>query len=117
MSKPIRLLTVALLILMAAGASRGWIGPARHVNALSFFKDGRVEFTLFESGTTGNEFHCAPGTTRPQWFVITPCTDQDASCLASVDRMASMLLAAKLSGKAVHIGWTDCEVTEVALKP
>ena len=52
---------------------------ARYVNALRFQKDGTIQFTLFDSGTSGDEFICDPSIpTVPvegggQWFVISSC--------------------------------------------
>ena len=104
---------------------------ARYLNALRFQKDGTIQFTLFDSGTSGDEFICDPSIpTVPvegggQWFVISSCDigngkgNKSASptCLTSVDRMAEMLLKAKLTGVPVHVTRNLCAVTETALKP
>jgi hypothetical protein len=73
---------------------------------------------LFNQGSSGAEFLCgAAGTSNNQWFVVAPCVSGDAACLAAVNRMASMLLSAKLAGKPVHVQRNVCDVTEIALKP
>lgn len=109
---------MALLALIpTVAAFGGWNLGAKVISALSFNKNGRIEFTLFEEGSSGEEFKCSPGSAREQWFYITACSAGDTACLASVNRMASMLLAAKLSGRAVHVQRNNCEVTDVNLKP
>ena len=60
-----------------------------------------------------------------QWFVISSCDigngkgnkSASSTCLTSVDRMAEMLLKAKLTGVPVHVTRNLCAVTETALKP
>lgn len=104
----------ALLFFAFAFTVHAWNLDAKHVNALRFEKNGSIKFTLFKSGLNGEEFLCQ-GTN--QWFKISPCSANDAACIAAVNRMGSMLLGAKLSGKAVHVQNTNCEVSEVALKP
>ncbi len=91
-----------------------WNLGAKGINALEFKKNGQILFTLFEEGFSGEEFECLTG---GLFFHISPFTIGDAVCLSAVNRMASMLLAAKLSGKRVHVHRNACEVTHVALKP
>jgi hypothetical protein len=93
-----------------------WNLDAKQINALQFFKNGRIEFTLFEAGAVEPEFRCSTGA-RGQWFFIAACSAGDQGCLASTNRMASLLLAAKLARAPVHVQRNNCEVTEVALKP
>jgi len=104
----------ALLFFAFAFTAQAWNLGAMHVNALLFEKNGSIKFTLFRSGLNGEEFLCQG--TNP-WFKISPCSASDAVCNAAVNRMGSMLLGAKLSGKAVHVQNANCEVSEVALQP
>jgi hypothetical protein len=129
----IRLITAAISTVLLAGASSAfaWNLEARYVNALRFQKDGTIQFTLFESGTSGGEFICDPSIpTVPvegggQWFVISACDtghgkgnhSASPACLSTVDRMAEMLLEAKTAGIPVHVTRDLCSVTETALKP
>ena len=116
----------AVVLAMSTSAFAFNLG-ARYVNALRFQKDGTIQFTLFDSGTDGDEFICDPDIpTVPvegggQWFVIASCGQGSSSavsnCLSSVDRMAEMLLKAKLEGVPVHVTRDLCAVTETALKP
>ena len=99
-----------------AASADAWNLTAKHVNALRFLKDGRIYFTLFNSGSTGAEFRCGSGTSG-QWFYVTACPSGNETCSAAMSRMASLLLSAKLAGKAVHVQRNQCVVTEVALKP
>lgn len=105
------LLLTALLLTITAHA---WNLPAKNVNALRFEKNGRILFTLFDNGPGSAEFQCGTGA-NSQWFYIVACTE--AMCVSRVNRMASMLLAAKVAGKRVHVQRSNCVVTEVALKP
>ena len=121
-------LAVCILLLASTTAS-AWNLDAKYVNALRFEKDGTIEFTLFESGIGDSEFLCdltpPPGSSGPQWFRISSCAigrgkgnkSAGSTCLSSVDRMAEMLLRAKLEGVPVHVQRELCEVTEIALKP
>lgn len=108
------LTAVITLLALAAPPALSWNLGARHINALRYEKSGRILFTLFDSGTSGAELQCQ---TNNQWFVISACPSNDAGCIASVNRMGSALLAAKLGGRPVHVQRSGCEVTEVALKP
>lgn len=110
--KKIGILSVPLLLV--APSVWGWNLPAKNINALQFKKSGVIEFTMFDNGPGSAEFQCGTGP-RSQWFYIEACTD--ALCVARVNRMASMLLAAKVAGKRVHVQRSNCVVTEVALKP
>lgn len=130
------LFVLFMLITLSAWA---WNTPPKHVNALKFLLDGSIWFTVFDSGTSGDEFLCAPDATRDrQWLKIEACastpqigpgsvatsvaetafgTRSVQQCYEAVDRMASMLLSAKLAQKAVHVQRDECIVTEVAMKP
>jgi hypothetical protein len=105
---------LALFIVLEASIAQAWNLNARYVNALRFDKNGQIFFTLFESGQSGSEFKCQG---NQQWFQISACSANDQACIESVNRMASMLLAAKLAGRPVHVQRTNCLVTEIALKP
>lgn len=107
---------IIALVLFAALALPvlAWNLDAKNINALIFEREGRILFTLFNAGPGSPEFLCGTGT-GAQWFTIAACTDE--LCAAHVNRMASLLLAAKVSGKRVHVQRTVCAVTEVALKP
>ncbi len=109
------ILTIVALLLLS-GSVYAWNLSAMNINALRFQKDGRIQFTLFDSGASGTEFECGTGSRR-QWFYVSECSGSNAQCLASANRIASMLLSAKLAGKKVHVQRSGCEVTEVALKP
>lgn len=133
MRKPVFAVVVSGLILAVATSAYGWNLSAKYVNALRFEKDGTILFTLFDSGPSGPEYICDVslpfGDRGRQWFQISPCDigqgkgNKSASptCLSSVDRMAEMLLKAKLEGVPVHVTREQnpdrCGVTEVALKP
>lgn len=133
-------------LILAATNALAWNTPPKHVNALRFLKDGSIWFTMFDQGAGGSEFRCnADDARRGQWLIIEACESSSpisagealsdrlsraaptvataasggsvAQCHKAVDRMASMLLAAKLAGKAVHVQRETCIVTEVALKP
>jgi len=111
-----RMAKIWVLALLAAVALPvlAWNLDAKNVNALRFEKSGRILFTLFDTGPGSAEFLCA-SSSGGQWFYIEACTDE--LCAAHVNRMASLLLAAKVSGKRVHVQRNACVVTEVALKP
>jgi hypothetical protein len=130
MMKNTMFVTAVSAVLLAMSISAfAWNLDERYVNALRFQKDGTIQFTLFDSGTDGDEFICNPDIpTVPvegggQWFVIASCGHDDgnnaavSNCLSSVDRMAEMLLKAKLEGVPVHVTRNLCAVTETALKP
>ncbi|MGB5708148.1 MAG: hypothetical protein WBM41_15110 [Arenicellales bacterium] len=124
---------VTIVILASSTAAFSWNLGAKNINALRFEKDGTILFTLFESGNTGPEYICDItldfGDRGKQWFQISPCDigkgkgnkSASPSCLSSVDRMAEMLLKAKLEGVPVHVTRETnpdrCGVTETALKP
>jgi hypothetical protein len=124
-------LTGAGLLLSGAMPSVGWNLEAKTVNALRFERNGTIQFTLFNEGSEGAEYICdeskptVPVEGGGQWFVIKSCKvgkgkgnkSASTSCLASVDRMAEMLLEAKLKGIPVHVQHELCVVTETALKP
>jgi len=133
MRKPVIAAMISLIALSLATTSLAWNLGAKYVNALRFEKDGTILFTMFDTGTSGPEYVCdesLPGGDRGKvWFQISSCSigngkdnnSASSSCLSSVDRMAEMLLRAKVEGIPVHvtreINPDRCGVTEVALKP
>jgi hypothetical protein len=130
MKKYIAILSSTLLFGTSVAAF-GWNLEAKYVNALRFERNGAIQFTLFDDVTEGTEIQCDPDVpTVPvegggQWFVIKSCNigkgkgnkSASPSCLSSVERMADMLLQAKLEGIPVHVERDVCVVTETALKP
>ena len=124
---------ISIVVLTAATAAFAWNLSAKHVNALRFEKDGTILFTMFATGTGGPEYVCdesiPAGDRGKHWFQISSCSigngkgnnSASSSCLSSVDRMAEMLLRAKIEGIPVHVtrvtGPDRCGVTETALKP
>lgn len=117
MNKKIVFIISAMLVTVQSGMALAWNLDAKYLNALRYQKDGTIYFTLFESGDSGSEFQCKSSGTNRQWFKISACDSETSQCLEAVNRMASTLLAAKLSGKRVHVQRNQCEVSEVALKP
>ena len=126
--------TVVPIVLLALSTSAfAWNLGARNVNALRFEKDGTILFTLFDSGTSGPEYICditlPSGDRGKVWFQISSCDigqgkgnkSASSTCISSVDRMAEMLLKAKLGGVPIHVTRETnpdrCGVTETALKP
>ncbi len=108
----LRIVTVTLFLLIFVSTAHAWnLGP-KYINTLSFKKSGIILFTLFQNGKRGAELKC----NGRVWFQISSCSPNDAACISMVNRMGSMLLGAKLSGKSVYIQQSRCEVTEVALK-
>ncbi len=124
-------ITLIFVLIISSTSALAWNLGAKYVNALRFEKDGTIQFTLFASGTGGPEFICDPSLpTVPvegggQWFVISSCDigngkgneSASSTCISSVDRMAEMLLKAKLEGVPVHVTRDLCAVSETALKP
>ena len=133
MKSCISAMVASIILLVSSASAFAWNLNARHINALRFEKDGTILFTLFDSGVSGPEFICDEtldfGDRGKQWFQISSCdigkgkgnNSASSTCLSSVDRMAEMLLKAKLEGVPVHVTReTDpdgCGVTETALKP
>jgi hypothetical protein len=113
MKRVFTILAVASIMAYASSA-QAWNLSAKHVNALVFKKSGQVSFTLFENGSSGDEFKCQG---NQQWFSIGACGTNEQGCIESVNRMASMLLAAKMAGRPVHVQRNNCLVTETAVKP
>mgnify|MGYP000421190609 CR=1 FL=1 len=110
-------IVIALLAgLLAVEMAFAWNLGAKRVNAMEFKRSGEVRFTLFDSGSSGDEFMCGTGR-RGQWFEIEACSSNDSQCLSATNRMSSMLLSAKLAAKKVHIHRAACVVSGVALKP
>jgi len=129
-----RVFAISIALLATSMAAFAWnLEPARYVNALRFEKDGTILFTLFNSGPSGPEYICDVslpfGDRGKQWFQISSCdigrgrgnNSASSTCLSSVDRMAEMLLKAKVEGVPVlvtrELDPPRCGVTEVALKP
>ena len=131
MRKIILATSVTLIVLASAMSAYAWNLQAGAVNALRFEKDGTILFTLFVSGNSGPEYICDEslpfGDRGKQWFQISSCAigkgkgnnSASSTCLASVDRMAEMLLKAKFEGVPVYVTRepSQCAVTETALKP
>jgi len=133
MRKPLIAVMISLVVFSLATTSLAWNLGAKYVNALRFEKDGTILFTMFETGTSGPEYVCdisiPAGDRGKHWFQISSCSigngkgnnSASSSCLSSVDRMAEMLLRAKIEGIPVHVTREKnpdrCGVTEVALKP
>lgn len=112
--KHVFIIPASLLIMLSASVAEAWNLNAMHVNALRFDKNGKISFTMFEEGNSGNEFKCQGA---QQWFEISACSTSNQICIESVNRMTSMLLSAKMAGRAVHVQHNNCQVTETALKP
>lgn len=112
--KHVIIILTTLAIMLLASIAQAWNLNAMYVNALRFDKNGQIFFTLFEKGQSGNEFKCQG---NQQWFKISVCGANDQACIESVNRMASMLLAAKMAGRSVHVQQNNCLVTETALQP
>lgn len=124
---------VSLIMIALTTTSFAWNLGARYVNALRFEKDGTILFTMFDVGNGGAEYICDEslpfGDRGRQWFQISSCSvgngknnnSASPSCLSSVDRMAELLLRAKVEEIPVHVTRETnpdrCGVTEVALKP
>lgn len=109
-----RVAIAGLVFVLAATPAVGWNLGAKHVNALIYRKDGSIRFTLFDEGAAGEEFRCSG---RDPWLQITACPANAEICRDAVQRMGSALLAAKLAGRPVHVKRSECDVTEIALKP
>lgn len=109
----------ALLLISAVfcGSSLAWNTPAKYIVALSILKDGKIRFTLSDDGSDTSEFLCKTSGNARQWLIISACRAGDLQCLASVNRMASALISAKLNHRKVHVQNGSCSVTEIALKP
>lgn len=103
------------ILLLFVGAAHAEILDAKHINRLQFGRNGRIDFSLFITGSTGEKFKCVTGGST--FFSIAACPATDSGCHANVSRMASLLLSAKLAGKAVIVDRNACEVTSVALQP
>ena len=120
------LLTIIASLVMLFGSLSAWswnLG-AMYIEALNFNDDGSIHFTLLHPDPNIYEFKCDVNETDP-WFVIESCdvgngaSNKSASptCTASVERMADMLLTAKVNRIPVHVQNDDCAVRQVALKP
>lgn len=115
MKKILNISTILLVLALVSAPAHAWNQKARYISALSFDVNGKIKFTLFENGKSGAEQMCR---TDDPWFDVQGCTSPNAtSCVDYADRIANMLMNAKLAGKAVHVHQVTCTVFEVALKP
>ena len=114
MRRTLSLWIISVISLVLSSTAFAWNQGAKHVNALSFRSDGAVQFTLFNKGKGGAEIKCSG---KNVFFSVPKCDASNHACIAAVNRMASLLLSAKVAGKAVHVQRDKCTVTEVVLKP
>ncbi len=113
----IKILFLCSLLLIGQTAF-AWNLAAKHIHQLEFFGDGKIRFTLYETGDSGTTFQCSSATgSAGLWFVIQPCGDSKQQCLSANERMGSMLLASKLSSTPVHVHRDNCIASRVALAP
>lgn len=109
---------VATLLSFTSFGVYAWNLPAMEIIAISIKKSGEVLFVLRDSKNPTKDFQCKkPSQNRSQWLIIRPCPADNLQCLASVNRMTSTLVAAKMTNKKVHVQNNNCDVTEVSLKP
>lgn len=108
------LVALFISLMVFSAFANAWNLDAKHINALSFRSDGAVQFTLFNTGEGGSEMKCENDRV---FFKLTTCKLDNQTCYAAVNRMSSLLLAAKMSGKAIHVQRSGCIVSEVVLKP
>ncbi len=113
--KSLILTALATSLLLASVVVNAWNFGNRKIQALRFLDSGEIRFTLFkaENSREGEEFDCNRDS---PWFIIAACSDADVRCEASHNRMASMLLTAKATDKAILIKRNQCAVTEIAIK-
>ena len=106
------------------GPQQTW-NPERYARNARFVADlGAPVLDLLDPRPGIYEFKCDVNGISP-WFQIDSCDigngkgNKSASptCTASVERMADMLLTAKVNRIPVHVQRDDCAVSEVALKP
>jgi hypothetical protein len=124
MKQKLSAIIAALILLASAFSAWGWNLQALYIEALQFRDDGTIRFTLLDPRPGVYEFKCDLNETSP-WFQIDSCDigkgngNKSASptCTASVERMADMLLTAKVNRIPVHVQRDECAVSEVALKP
>jgi hypothetical protein len=123
--KPSKLLVAASLGLLAGPATvSAWNTPAMKVEALLFHEDGTIEFTLLDPDPAHYEFVCDLGT-NSVFLKIDPCDigvgngkkATNPNCNVAVDRMAELLLRAKIEQIPVHVFREDCKVVQTSLKP
>lgn len=120
-----KILGVASLALLAGSATvLAWNTPAMKVEALLFHEDGTIEFTLLDPDPTRYEFVCDLST-NSVFLRIDPCDvgvgngkkATNPNCNVAVDRMAELLLRAKVEQIPVHVFREDCKVVQTSLKP
>jgi hypothetical protein len=110
-------LGTALLALWAADTlARTPVGDAS-IHGVAFLRSGVIEFGLKDA--SGAFLSCNPtlAATDPRAaavFRISACASStDATCLAYTQRLASMLLAAKLAGKNISLWHDNCAVDRI----
>jgi hypothetical protein len=124
MTRNLFLITVSFVMLAGSFSAGGWNPGAKYIEALSFNDDGSIRFTLLDPDPSIYEFKCDVNGVSP-WFMIDSCDvgngngNKSASptCTASVERMADMLLTAKINRIPVHVQHDEFAVSQVALKP
>ncbi len=124
MKKIMIAITASFVLLGSSFPAWGWNLRELYIEALQFRDDGTIRFTLLDPRPDIYEFKCDVNGVSP-WFQIDSCDigngkgNKSASptCTASVERMADMLLTAKVNRIPVHVQRDECTVREVALKP
>lgn len=124
MRRKLFVFTASFVMLASSVSAWGWNLGAMYVEALTFNDDGTIRFTLLDPDPAVYEFKCDVNGVNP-WFEIDSCdvgngnSNKSASptCTTSVERMADMLLTAKVNRIPVHVERDDCAVSQVALKP
>ena len=91
----------------------GWNYGPKYVKTLNYRNTGLIWFSLIDD--RGNLARCKTGA-RSQWWIIEPCNVDNRQCQLSTDRIAAMLLAAKLSGSQVYLKRSGCNVTETSIR-
>ena len=92
----------------------------KYINTLTLEQGGRIKFSLYKYGQSGALQNC---NNEPpvEMFSIKECTSSNleykAICIAHNDRLANLLIQAKMANRAIHIKNTQCTVTAVSLKP
>jgi hypothetical protein len=124
MKRVILAITASLALLAGSFPAWAWNLRALYVEALQFRDDGTIRFTLLDPDPGVYEYKCDENGTSP-WFRIDSCDvgngkgnhSASPTCTASVERMADMLLTAKVNRIPVHVQRDECNISEVALKP
>lgn len=107
------LITLIFSFLMLPTFALAWNLDAMHVSAVDYGSDGTVRFTLRPDPAVNADFMC---TASSQWFIINRCAPNDMLCHAGVNRMSSLLLAAKLGNRPVHVFRSNCSVSSVVMR-